>query len=90
MGPRHFHFFIHIDTSDLRNVYAWRAEQEHRLIEERGQGMSDEAVRQFIDGYMPSYEIYLDELRKWFFEDAGRMVRVVLDAERRVERVEVL
>lgn len=90
MGPGHFDFFIHIDTLDLRNVYAWRLEQEHKMIEVKGEGMSDERVRAFIDGYMPSYEIYLEQLRKGLFEDKGRMVRVVLDRERRVERMEVL
>ncbi|EUC29173.1 hypothetical protein COCCADRAFT_29709 [Bipolaris zeicola 26-R-13] len=90
MGPSHFHYFVHIDTEDLGNVYKWRLEQEHRLIEERGEGMEDQRVREFIDGYMPSYEIYLEQLRKGLFEERGRMVRVVLDEGRGVERVEVL
>ncbi|KAF1940212.1 D-glycerate 3-kinase-like protein [Clathrospora elynae] len=90
MGPQYFDFFIHIDTDDLRNVYTWRVEQEHKMIEVKGEGMSDEQVRAFVDGYMPSYEVYLDRLREGFFEDKGRMVRVVLDRERGVERVEEL
>ena len=90
MGPQHFDFFIHIDTDDLRNVYTWRLQQEHKMIEVKGSGMSDEQVRAFIDGYMPSYEIYLERLRGGLFDDKGRMVRVVLDKERRVERIEEL
>ncbi|EUC41759.1 hypothetical protein COCMIDRAFT_29499 [Bipolaris oryzae ATCC 44560] len=90
MGPQHFDFFIHIDTQDLRNVYKWRLEQERKLIEKKGEGMGDEQVKQFIDGYMPSYEIYLEKLREGLFAEKGRMVRVVLDEGRGVERVEVL
>jgi D-glycerate 3-kinase len=90
MGPGYFDFFIHIDTEDLRNVYTWRLQQEHKMIETKGSGMSDTQVRAFVDGYMPSYEIYLDQLRSGFFEDKGRMVRVVLDKERSVERIEEL
>lgn len=90
MGPRHFDFFVHIDTRELANVYVWRLEQEHKMIEAKGKGMSDEQVRRFIDGYMPSYEVYLDKLREGLFEEKGRMVRVVLDRQRRVEGVEEL
>ncbi|KAL5115031.1 hypothetical protein ACEQ8H_007072 [Pleosporales sp. CAS-2024a] len=92
MGAEHFDFFVHLDTTDLRNVYGWRLQQEHDMIEARGTGMPDEQVRAFIDGYMPSYEMYLDGLRKGLvggrFGEKGRMVRVVLDRERRVEVIE--
>jgi D-glycerate 3-kinase len=90
MGPRNFDFFIHIDTDDLSNVYTWRLQQEHKMVEVKGSGMSDGQVRAFIDGYMPSYEIYLDRLREGLFDDQGRMVRVVLNRERGVERIEKL
>ncbi|KAF1928757.1 P-loop containing nucleoside triphosphate hydrolase protein [Didymella exigua CBS 183.55] len=90
MGPQHFDFFVHIDTSDLHNVYIWRLEQEHKMIATKGSGMSDDQVNAFIDGYMPSYEIYLDTLRQGLFSDGGRMVRVILDRQRSVERVEEL
>lgn len=91
MGPQYFDFMIHIDTDDLRNVYTWRLQQEHKLIEAKGTGMKDEEVATFIDGYMPSYELYLDELRNGFFgENNGRQVRVVLDKQRGIEKVEEL
>jgi D-glycerate 3-kinase len=41
---------VHIDAEDLAYVYDWRLEQEHWLIATKGQGMSDEAVRKFVDG----------------------------------------
>jgi D-glycerate 3-kinase len=90
MGPQHFDFFIHIDTNDLQNVYTWRLQQEHKMIEAKGSGMSDEQVRAFVDGYMPSYELYLDTLRQGLFADKGRMVRVILDKSRNIEKIEDL
>jgi D-glycerate 3-kinase len=90
MGPRHFDFFVHLDTTDLRNVYTWRLQQEHKMIEAKGSGMSDDQVRAFIDGYMPSYELYLDGLRNGLFEEKGRMVRVELNKSRGIERIENL
>jgi D-glycerate 3-kinase len=90
MGPQHFDFFIHLDTTDLHNVYTWRLQQEHKMIEAKGSGMSDEQVRAFIDGYMPSYEVYLDQLREGLFDEKGRQVRVELDLLRRIDKVEEL
>lgn len=91
MGPCHFDFLIHIDTDDLRNVYTWRLEQEHKLIAVKGSGMKDDEVRSFIDGYMPGYELYLDRLRGGFFSpETGKQVRVVLDRQRGLERLEEL
>jgi hypothetical protein len=40
---------IHLDAEELDYVYEWRLEQEHELIKEKGTGMSDEAVRRFVD-----------------------------------------
>jgi D-glycerate 3-kinase len=90
MGPQHFDFFIHLDTTDLRNVYTWRLQQEHKMIDAKGSGMSDDQVQAFIDGYMSSYELYLDGLRKGLFREGGRMVRVELNKLRSIERIESL
>ena len=91
MGPQHFDFMIHIDTDDLSNVYEWRLQQEHKLIEATGMGMKDEEVSAFIDGYIPGYELYLDKFREGFFDgQRGRQVRVVLDKERKIERIDEL
>ena len=91
MGPQHFHLFVHLDTEDLRNVYRWRLQQEHAMWEAKGAGMSDEGVRAFVRGYMPAYELYLEELRAGLFGDgSGRHIRVVMDRERGVERVDAI
>jgi D-glycerate 3-kinase len=87
MGPQHFDFLIHLDTTDLVNVYRWRMEQEHMLKKVKGTGMTDDQVIAFgklrthpylridligalceVQGYMPAYELYLDQLRQGFFK----------------------
>jgi D-glycerate 3-kinase len=91
MGPQHFDLMIHIDTDDLRNVYKWRLQQERQLIEQEGTGMTDEEVAAFIDGYMPGYELYLDNLRNGLFgEKSGRQIRVLMSEDRQIEKVEEL
>lgn len=47
MGPQNFDFFVHLDTDDLANVYIWRTQQEHALLEKKGSGMTDEQVVKF-------------------------------------------
>ena len=89
MGPQHFDLFVQLDTERLGNVYAWRREQEHKMIEKKGEGMSDEGVKQFILGYMPAYELYLDGLRRGLFSEeqkkqGKRHLRVTLGRHREV------
>ena len=90
MGTRHLHFLVHLDTDDLVNVYQWRIQQEHALRQRASESMTDEEVIQFVKGYMPAYELYLDQLRHGFFDfnsfDVGQkgQLRVVLDQDRKV------
>lgn len=55
-------------------VYEWRMEQEEKLIEERGSGMTEDEVRAFVDRYMPVYECW----------DATGDIRVALDRNRQI------
>lgn len=54
----YFDHLIYFETDDINNVFEWRIEQEHNLIQNTGNGMSDEAVKHFIGRYMPVYELY--------------------------------
>jgi len=47
MGPEHLDFLVHLDTLDLKTVYMWRSEQERKLRESRGTGMTDSQVIEF-------------------------------------------
>lgn len=47
MNPQSFDAMIHLDAEDLKFVYWWRLQQEHKLWERSGQGMSDEEVERF-------------------------------------------
>lgn len=92
MGPQHFDYLIHLDTDNLVNVYEWRIQQEHALWQMKNQGMSDDEVVKFVKGYMPAYELYLDQLRGGFFrpcsgyETKGQL-SVILDKERKVVKM---
>ncbi|KAI9761099.1 MAG: hypothetical protein M4579_001251 [Chaenotheca gracillima] len=55
---------IHIDAEDLTYVYAWRLDQERALRASKGSGMTDEQVKEFVDGYYPCYELYTSALRR--------------------------
>ncbi|CAH2351589.1 probable ATP-dependent kinase Tda10p [[Candida] railenensis] len=57
----YFDYFIYIET-DYQNVGKWRLEQEHALIKMTGSGMSDVQVGQFIERYMPIYELFYEKL----------------------------
>ncbi|RVD87752.1 uncharacterized protein DFL_001963 [Arthrobotrys flagrans] len=92
MGPRHWDYLVHLDTDDLRNVYAWRLEQEAWLWKLKGTGMTDEAVIEFIKGYMPAYELYLGTLRQGFFQALGGsktncQLSMKLDSARKITEI---
>lgn len=89
MGPQHLDFLVHLDTDNLVNVYQWRIQQEHALRQRASESMSDEEVVRFVKGYMPAYELHLDQLRRGLFNsslsDAGKgQLRVVLDQDRNI------
>lgn len=81
-----FDAFVHIDAEDLSYVYKWRQEQEAALREERGTGMSDEQVVEFVDGYFPAYELYSEGVRSGVLQGGkeGRQLRLVVGRDRKV------
>ncbi|KAL6449742.1 TDA10 Probable ATP-dependent kinase TDA10 [Candida maltosa Xu316] len=57
-----FDLFIILHSDDVNNVYTWRLQQEHSLIQLTNCGMTDDEVRKFVDRYMPAYLLYYDNL----------------------------
>ena len=53
---------IWLNAQDISFVYAWRLQQEHAMKTALGKGMTDDQVKNFIDDYMPAYEMYIDGL----------------------------
>ncbi|KAI9654511.1 MAG: hypothetical protein M1821_006601 [Bathelium mastoideum] len=82
--------FVHIDAENTQFVYRWRLEQEAKMRAEKGSGMSDEGVVEFVNGYYPAYELYTDTLRNGIFKDKGRQLRLVVGQDRKVQKVEFL
>ncbi|EIE83141.1 hypothetical protein RO3G_07846 [Rhizopus delemar RA 99-880] len=90
----YFDIFIHLSPLDIQQVYQWRLEQEEYMKSTRGvTGLSKEAVKSFVDTYMPAYELYLPQLDKSLFDGLDRKqtedynkinrhLKIVLDKER--------
>ena len=55
---------IWLNAQDISFVYAWRLQQEHAMKAALGKAMTDDQVKNFVDGYMPAYEMYIDGLMK--------------------------
>jgi D-glycerate 3-kinase len=94
MGPQNFNYFIHLDAMNLMDIYKWRIEQEHALRATKGMGMTDEQVIKFVEGYMPGYELYLDDLEHVPFfppdetsKNKGQL-KLILDEHRRITNLE--
>lgn len=86
--------FVHVDAEELEFVYDWRREQERRLREETGEGMSEEMVGRFVDGYFPAYEMYVEGVREGVWRGVegreGRQLRLVVGRDRGVRWKEVI
>lgn len=87
-----FDAFIHIDALNPLYVYRWRLQQEEGLRASRGSGMTDEQVKEFVDGYYPAYELYTETLREGVFkgikkEWTGQQLRLVVNEDRKVCQV---
>ncbi|ODQ51619.1 P-loop containing nucleoside triphosphate hydrolase protein [Saitoella complicata NRRL Y-17804] len=80
---------VHVDAQDISYVYNWRLQQEHAMIAARGSGMSDEKVREFVDGYMPAYELFVETVREGIMEPR-KQLRIRVGEGREVVEVKVL
>ena len=86
-----FDAFIHLDAEDTLFVYDWRIEQETKLRAERGTGMTDEQVVQFVDAYYPAYELFSDKLRRGLFSGKPRhQLRLIVGKDRKVKEKMVI
>ncbi|KAL4728949.1 hypothetical protein ACLX1H_003355 [Fusarium chlamydosporum] len=90
-GPQQFNGFLHLSTDKLVQVYDWRLDQE-RALRKHKPGMTDEQVIQFVKGYMPAYELFLERLQNEnLFEQEEnkekKHVQVVLNKAREVIQV---
>lgn len=80
----YFDYFVYLNAS-ISNVYGWRTEQEHALIEKYGAGMSDEQVRAFVDRYMPLYELHYEDMCEvGVVKRRGHNLELVVDERRQL------
>ncbi|KAK7425685.1 hypothetical protein QQZ08_007784 [Neonectria magnoliae] len=95
-GPKFFDGFLHLSTDKLIHVYEWRLDQEKALRKHKP-GMTDQQVIQFVRGYMPAYELFLDRLQQENFfkgvregSSTKKHVQIVLNQGREVVQVKEL
>lgn len=74
-----FDVFVHLDAQDINWVYDWRLQQEHAMIKEKGIGKTDQQVRQFVDGYMSAYYVYVPKLRRYMCNEEKNAVPATCD-----------
>ncbi|KAG9243414.1 P-loop containing nucleoside triphosphate hydrolase protein [Calycina marina] len=85
-----FDAFIHIDAKELSYVYEWRQQQERRL-REKEMGMTEEQVKNFVDGYFPAYEMFTEGVQAGVLKGKdGAQLRLTVGRDRKVEKVEVI
>lgn len=76
-----FDYFIYIKSSVL-NVYEWRIQQEHALKKAKGVGMTDEKVIEFVNRYMPVYELYYEKMTEHGCAAEGSNLELEIDIKR--------
>ncbi|KAH8681580.1 putative Uridine/cytidine kinase [Xylariales sp. PMI_506] len=82
-----FDAFIHLDAENTEYVYDWRLEQEVKLRQDKGTGMTDEQVVKFVDAYYPAYELFSDKLRQGVLAGkSGCQLRLVVGKDRKVKQ----
>lgn len=97
MGPWRFHSFLHLTTADLQVVYDWRLDQESALKAQGKPGMDEFEVLDFVQGYMPAYELYLPSLQNGSLYREGeeyfglrKHAQVILGGQRQVLAIKEL
>ncbi|KAK8244534.1 putative Uridine/cytidine kinase [Phyllosticta capitalensis] len=82
--------FVFIDAEDTQYVYDWRMQQERALRADKGTGMTDDQVINFVNGYYPAYELYSEILRQGALPGKkGVQLNLTVGKDRRVKHVEI-
>ena len=79
-------YFIQIKAQYIESVYKWRWQQEETLHEIKKQGMNKQQVHDFVDRFMPCYDVYLQALDNELLA-RGSNLQIVIDEERQVQAV---
>jgi len=76
-----FDKLLFLDPQSFDNVYGWRLEQEHQLIQRQGKGMSNDEVRRFIQ--------YFERLTNWGMSSLSSQcnLHIKLDKHRQYSQI---
>ena len=58
--------YLLLTAQDINYVYKWRQQAETAMIASGRPGMTEEQVHDFVDRFMPSYELYLPCIQSRF------------------------
>ncbi|KAK4689936.1 coronin-7, partial [Tremellales sp. Uapishka_1] len=84
-----FESMISIQPTSLDNVFQWRLEQEHSMkAKNGGKGMTDEAVNEFVERYMPGYELFTGTMDRDDAPWSGQLLKLVYGEKREVVKIE--
>lgn len=82
---------VWLNARDINFVYKWRLQQEHAMKATLGKGMSDEQVKDFVDAYMPAYEMYSAGLMQgeaFNGKQGSRILRIDYDQNREIAGIQ--
>ncbi|GHJ87387.1 hypothetical protein NliqN6_3789 [Naganishia liquefaciens] len=85
-----FTVFIQLELANLSQIYHWRLEQEHAMmLRNGGIGMTDDQVKNFVDRYLPGYELWMEGIKTGTFSERwkGRGLSLVYGPAREVLEV---
>ncbi|RDB24832.1 putative ATP-dependent kinase TDA10 [Hypsizygus marmoreus] len=81
---------VETPTTQYSIIYRWRLEQEHNMKAlNGGHGMSDDAVKSFVDRYIPGY-VFFGDIPPMFSQHpwTGNGLRLLIDEQRHQVGVE--
>ncbi|KAI9203585.1 uncharacterized protein BJ171DRAFT_582729 [Polychytrium aggregatum] len=80
-----FECFVHIIPDSISHVYRWRIQQENSMRQQLGQpdaGLTDDQVRDFVDRFMPLYELMMPTLCRDGLLGDGRYIQIHINEQR--------
>lgn len=74
--------YLLLTAQDISFVYKWRQQAETAMMASGRPGMTEEQVRDFVDRFMPSYELYLPFLQCRMANSRKSVLHVAVNEQR--------
>lgn len=81
----YFSALVQVEPTTYEYVFRWRLQQEHAMkAANGGNGMTDDQVHQFVERYMPAYELWAPGVLNSDAPWAGHVVRLGFGEDREI------